>query len=170
MYKIIGGDGKEYGPVTAEVLRQWIVEGRAASQTKVLAEGATDWKLLADLPEFRSVLAGPPVSGVAPAPIAAPPPSAPRTNSLAVTGLVLGGISLTFGLCCCSGLPFSVAAIVCSALALAQISKEPQQAGKGLAIAGLVLGIFGVIVGLALLGFGLALNTTPDLMRRIHRL
>jgi hypothetical protein len=39
MYKIIGADGKEYGPITADQLRAWIVEGRANAQTKVLMEG-----------------------------------------------------------------------------------------------------------------------------------
>ena len=28
MYKIIGGDQKEYGPIGAEQIRQWIAEGR----------------------------------------------------------------------------------------------------------------------------------------------
>ena len=36
MYKIIGGDQKEYGPVTAEQLRLWVTEGRVA----VLVAGA----------------------------------------------------------------------------------------------------------------------------------
>ena len=37
-----GGDGKEYGPVSAEQLRQWASEGRANSHTMVrLAEGGT---------------------------------------------------------------------------------------------------------------------------------
>jgi hypothetical protein len=52
MYKIIGADGKEYGPVTADVLRQWLAQGRLNAQTKVLANGATEWKPLAALPEF----------------------------------------------------------------------------------------------------------------------
>ncbi len=38
MYKIIGADGKEYGPVTSEQVRQWITEGRANAQTKVQPE------------------------------------------------------------------------------------------------------------------------------------
>jgi len=29
VYKIIGADGKEYGPITAEQLRRWIAEGLA---------------------------------------------------------------------------------------------------------------------------------------------
>ena len=52
MYKIIGADGKEYGPVTAEQLRQWIQEGRANAQTRAQAEGSADWKSLAEFPEF----------------------------------------------------------------------------------------------------------------------
>jgi GYF domain 2 len=54
MYKIIGIDAKEYGPVSAERIRQWLDEGRVDNQTKVQAEGELDWKRLADLPEFVS--------------------------------------------------------------------------------------------------------------------
>jgi len=56
MYKIIGADGREYGPVTTEQLRQWIREGRANAQTKVQAEGSTDWKALGAIPEFAELL------------------------------------------------------------------------------------------------------------------
>ena len=52
MYKILGSDGKEYGPVTADQLRQWVVEGRANAQTQTFVEGATEWKPLGTLPEF----------------------------------------------------------------------------------------------------------------------
>ena len=54
MYKIIGADGKEYGPITTEQLRQWIAEGRAGMQTKVLPDGATEWTTLGQLPEFAT--------------------------------------------------------------------------------------------------------------------
>jgi hypothetical protein len=57
MYKIIGADGKEYGPVSGEQLQQWIAEGRANSSTRVLAEGTSDWKPLSDFPEFAASLA-----------------------------------------------------------------------------------------------------------------
>lgn len=67
MYKIIGADGKEYGPVSAEMLRQWITEGRANAQTRIRPEGATDWKNLSEYPEFAADLAAP-----APAPTASP--------------------------------------------------------------------------------------------------
>lgn len=57
MYKIIGADQKEYGPVNADQMRQWICEGRAGPQTLVLAEGATDWQPLAGFAEFAGDLA-----------------------------------------------------------------------------------------------------------------
>jgi hypothetical protein len=66
MYKIIGADGRQYGPVSPEVLREWIAAARANAQTMVQAEGATDWKPLGSLPEFAEALAA-----------KAPPPSAP---------------------------------------------------------------------------------------------
>ena len=59
MYKIIGADQKEYGPVTAEQLRQWLTEGRVSAQTQVLPEGATEWKPLGTLPEFAGASPGP---------------------------------------------------------------------------------------------------------------
>jgi hypothetical protein len=74
MYKIIGADGKEYGPITAEQLKQWIAEGRANQQTKVLAEGAMEWKALAEIPELAIALS------VAPLP-ATPPSPMPGTKS-----------------------------------------------------------------------------------------
>ena len=55
MYTIIGGDQKKYGPVTAEQLRLWITEGRVNGQTPVQAEGTTEWKPLAALPEFADL-------------------------------------------------------------------------------------------------------------------
>lgn len=53
MYKIIGADQKEYGPVSAEQLRQWLAEGRANAQTPVQAAGTAGWKPLAAYPELR---------------------------------------------------------------------------------------------------------------------
>jgi hypothetical protein len=58
MYKIIGGDQKEYGPVTTEQLRQWIAEGRVNGQTLVQAEGVAEWKPLSAMPEFADTLGG----------------------------------------------------------------------------------------------------------------
>src|SRR5512142_1773357 len=66
MYKIIGADQKEYGPVSIEQLRQWLAEGRVNARTQVLPEGATEWKALGDLPEFAAAapIAAPTVAAV----------------------------------------------------------------------------------------------------------
>ncbi len=69
MYRIIGADGRQYGPVSADQVREWIAQGRANGHTRVLAEGATDWKMLSEVPEFNAALgagAGRPAAPTAP--------------------------------------------------------------------------------------------------------
>ena len=67
MYTIIGGDGKEYGPVTAEQVRAWIAAGRANLETKVKAEGTDAWRQVADFPDLA-----PPPAQAAPVSVALP--------------------------------------------------------------------------------------------------
>lgn len=52
MFTILGADGKEYGPVTAGKLHEWIAGGRANMQTQARREGEAGWKTLGDFPEF----------------------------------------------------------------------------------------------------------------------
>lgn len=139
MYRIIGADGKDYGPISGDQLRHWIAEGRANAATLTLAQGAAEWKSLASLPEFSMLLAGKMPAGAPPS--FATGPAYPRKSSaLAVTSLILGAISVTFGICCCYGLPFNVTGLVFAIVALGQIKTNPERyEGKGLAIAGLVL-------------------------------
>ena len=67
MFTILGGDGKEYGPVTAEQIRAWIAGGRANLDTKAKVVGSTeDWKRLGDLPEFTAPSELPPPIASAP--------------------------------------------------------------------------------------------------------
>lgn len=77
MYKIIGANQVEYGPVSAEQLRQWIAEGRVNAQTAAQAVGETTWKPLASFPEFASSFPGQsvPPAGATPPPPTPPPPS-----------------------------------------------------------------------------------------------
>ena len=51
-YTIIGGDGKEYGPITADDVRQWIAEGRLGEQSLMKAEGDAEFRTLEKFPEF----------------------------------------------------------------------------------------------------------------------
>ena len=56
-YLIIGGDGKEYGPVTDADVRQWIAEGRLAAISEAKAESDAEFRTLAQFPEFAEALA-----------------------------------------------------------------------------------------------------------------
>jgi hypothetical protein len=103
MYKIIGADGKEYGPITADQLRQWVAEGRANSQTRILLEGTSEWKPLSEFPEFAAPPSGAPPAFPIPATTAAG--AAEQVNGpalaliiFAVLGFLLQATSLLFRL------------------------------------------------------------------------
>lgn len=98
MYKIIGADQKEYGPVSAEQLRQWISQGRVGAQTLAQAEGATEWRAISAFPEFADVLAAR-AGGAAAAPGADGPTGLPadlltRDYDLDIGGCISGGWNL----------------------------------------------------------------------------
>jgi hypothetical protein len=166
MYKIIGADGKIYGPANAEQMRQWLAEGRANAQTQTLAEGAAEWKPLGSMPEFAGHFAPPtpPVIGPQPAGASMTGPL-PKTNSYATAGLVFGILSL---ICCC-GFPFNILGLVFSLIALSQINRHPElYEGRGFAIAGLVLSAASFILSFGLLLFNLALRP-PSIMWHFRR-
>ena len=54
MFTIIGGDGKEYGPVSGEEMRKWIAEGRLNAQSQAKAEGDATFRPLSAFPEFAN--------------------------------------------------------------------------------------------------------------------
>ena len=73
-----------------------------------------------------------------------------KNNGLAIGGLVTGLVSLII-----LPLILGLIATILSAVGLTQISKEPEKyTGKGMAIAGLVLGIIGIVWGI----FALVVN------------
>ena len=74
-YTIIGGDKKEYGPVTGEEVRQWIAEGRLDAYSLARAENDTEWRPLSTFPEFSAVFASRPS---APPPLTALPGRQPN--------------------------------------------------------------------------------------------
>ena len=93
MFKILGADGKEYGPVTRGNVIEWIRDGRANLQTKACRSDETEWKTLGDFPEF--VPTGTTTSFVPPplAESAAPAYTAPEAQAAA---LPLAGLSRRF--------------------------------------------------------------------------
>ena len=113
MFTILGTDGKEYGPVSADKVREWIAGGRANAQTQIKAAGAADWTTIGALPEFSSR----PAAGAAVPAVAAPSPgveamAAQAGGPLDITGCIkrgfaagaanywpILGVSLLVGLC-----------------------------------------------------------------------
>ena len=147
MYRIIGADGREYGPVSVEQLREWISQGRANAETKALTEGAADWKPLATFPEFSLLFA----SQRPAAPVLFTGAPVRKTHPLATAGLIMGIMSVLM-VCCCHGFPFNVLGLVFSIISLVQIRKNPQMYdGQGAAIAGLVLSLLSLFLALVVL-------------------
>jgi hypothetical protein len=66
MYKIIGADQKEYGPITGDQIRQWIAEGRVNAHTRARAEGAAEWQPLSAFVEFADAFGTATTSAQAP--------------------------------------------------------------------------------------------------------
>ena len=91
MFTIIGGDGKEYGPATADQVRTWITSGRANLETKARAAGADEWRRLGDFAEFADPAGAPPVIDT---PVRDGVGSATTGLALASTGIRLGAAFL----------------------------------------------------------------------------
>ncbi|HXC34953.1 MAG TPA: DUF4339 domain-containing protein [Candidatus Acidoferrales bacterium] len=66
-YTIIGGDGKQYGPITEGDLRKWIAEGRLNGQSLAKAESDAEFRPISTFPELADVFApAAPPPGIAP--------------------------------------------------------------------------------------------------------
>ena len=92
MYKIIGTDGRQYGPVNTEQIRRWLAENRLHAQTLVQSEGASDWKPLGSLAEFAADL-----NAVPPPIIPAPGAAAARASqkiAAGIFGILLGSLGI----------------------------------------------------------------------------
>jgi hypothetical protein len=141
MYRILGADNQEYGPVPPEVVRRWISERRLDARSMVRREGDPAWKPLAEFPEFQG--GGPP----APKPGSPPASAAPtlaggkRTSGLAIAAFILGLLSpCTLGVSAFPG-------IVLGIVALKKIRRSGGQAGgRGLAMTGLIFSILFLLI------------------------
>ena len=88
---MMGGDGRQYGPVSVEQIKQWVAESRATAQTLLRVEGG-EWKPLATFPEFVGVtVSAPPVMTGAGWPAHAPLKS---RIAAGVLGIFLGGLGV----------------------------------------------------------------------------
>ena len=150
MYTILGGDGKQYGPVTAEAVRQWVNEGRANRNTQIRPEGSEQWQSLASVPEFAPLFAAPPPGMnalVGGAPIGQPP-----NSGLAIASLVLGITGF------CLPIITAMAGLILGIVAMNKIKASGGRiGGHGLALAGTITSAVALLFSIALVGFYAAL-------------
>jgi hypothetical protein len=179
----VGKNGQQTGPFTLEQVQAKYASGEISPTDLMWKEGTADWKAAS---EFSELAAPAPSSFPAPGPSFGQPastpvsttvlppsssipgamntgypipgPVGPRQNPMAITGMVLGIVSI-LTVCCCYGFPFNVAGIVFSIIGLTQINKDPiNQLGKPLALTGLILSILSIVLVVALLAFGFTAN------------
>jgi hypothetical protein len=146
MYKVLGTDGKEYGPVSFEQLKQWVAEGRVNAQTHVQQTGSTEWKSAGEFPEINALFAPPEAPGAGsalstPPPIAPLPPLKQEQKGLAIASFVLGLAAFVL----CLGVLAGIPAIILGHIAKARASRSPERyGGAGFAVAGLIIGYLSV--------------------------
>jgi hypothetical protein len=94
MYIIIGGDQKEYGPITTDDVRKWIAEGRLNEQSMMKAESDAEWRPLSAFPEFVAAFATKPPAPDAPPAFAASADWQERDYELDIGGCISRGWEL----------------------------------------------------------------------------
>jgi len=139
-YIIIGGDGKEYGPVTDVDVRQWIAASRVNAQSQAKAEGDAEFRPLAKFPEFADAFAPQAVGTTTPPPLgsAAPTPATPstpvKTSGLAITSLILG----ILGVVTCGGT--ALVGLILGIVAMVKVKNSGGKlGGNGIALAGIIV-------------------------------
>lgn len=96
MYKIIGADGQQYGPVNLDQMRRWMAENRVRPETLVQAEGSTEWKPLSSFPELVADLRAA-ASSLTPPIVPPPMVSNPRASNkipAGICGILLGAFGI----------------------------------------------------------------------------
>lgn len=163
-------DGNTYGPVPKAELDSWAAEGRMTAESQLLREGETTWQPARQLyPMLRSSApkpayappspaspAGNPFAETGPAPYQNPyasPQGPTQTRSGMIGGVYVqphrGGVILTLGILSFCFCPFvlSIAAVVMASQDLKLMNEGRMDAsGKGLTIAGMVMGIISILM------------------------
>jgi uncharacterized RDD family membrane protein YckC len=95
MFFILGGDGKEYGPVSVAKIQEWIDGGRVNQQTQTRRANDPEWRPLGDFVEFGAAapaVTAAPVMAAGPATSAVPFESVPATARPFRATRELGGL------------------------------------------------------------------------------
>ncbi len=92
-FKIVGGDGKEYGPIDLGTLQEWARENRLAGTTQVWDSRTGQWQPASQIAELAGLFSKPaPSAGPA-----AVPPAAPAVETAPAPGVELAARILARG-------------------------------------------------------------------------
>lgn len=141
-----GENGQQRGPYDGDAMRQLVAAGRLQPGTMVWREGFPGWLPLAQVPEL---LGGSPAVALG---------AAAPTSGLAIASLVCGIVGATLCyFCALAGIP----AVICGHMALSRIRNSPGTQGRGMALAGLILGYVWIgLTALAVVALVLAFATS----------
>ena len=154
----IARDGQPMGPFALDEVNRQLAAGTLSLSDQAWYEGAAGWAPLSTVPGVSSsrppggTLTSPPqaaaatpsvpavvtVSAAAGPMTAAPTPSG-QTEPLAIWSLVLSLLAVC-GFCCTPVVITGIAGVVCGHIALSKIGTRPELQGRGLAMAGLIIG------------------------------
>jgi hypothetical protein len=138
-----GSPAGQSGPVEDREMQALIASGGVGPETLVWRDGMQDWVPLRTMPELVG-------AGVTPYPPAYGGAGyyPPVTNSgLAIASMVCGIVG--YVTCYFVGI-LGIPAVICGHMALSQIQNSAvPMSGRGMAIAGLVLGYLGIAISLA---------------------
>ena len=180
-----GKEGQQYGPIDEAALRARIATGEVSGSDLIWTEAMAEWTPLSKVSQFggpapqagssepaEKYLTDDPASPYAP-PVANPVAPvagggvqlAPPTSGLAIASMVCGILSLFF--CFCGGMFLGIPAVICGHMALKQTGSEspgmpPRMGGRGMAIAGLIMGYIGILLVI----FGIIVNVADLAMTR----
>lgn len=101
MYKIIGADGQQYGPVDEAQIRRWFTENRIRGDTSIQREGSGEWKPLAAHPEFADLFGRAP--GMPPTLTPGPTPPTPPDPDALVAEVLARNPRIEIGSCISRG-------------------------------------------------------------------
>jgi hypothetical protein len=131
-----GENEQQHGPVDDAGIRQAIAAGQLNLQTLVWREGMPNWLPLAQVPELF-----PPGSAYqGPYPGTYGPPygsMSPPTSGFAIASMVCGIVTPCL---CHVGIVAAIPAVICGHLAMSRIRENPLIPGRGMALAGLIIG------------------------------
>lgn len=149
------------GPFSLEEVNRQLAAGTLSLSDQAWYEGAAGWAPLSTVPGVSSsgttasasvpnppqadattpsvpAVTAPTVGG----PVTAVPVPSGQTEPLAIWSLVLSLVGL---LAFCCGPVLGVAGVICGHLALSKMRTRPELQGRGLAIAGLIIGYFAAL-------------------------